>query len=429
MVYIRKSRPLFILMNKQLKFPQGFLWGAATSAHQVEGNNFNDWTEWENKNAKRLAKEAEEYYQDWQKKQFPEMLDPKNYISGRACDHYNRFESDFDIAKSLNHNAHRFSIEWSRIEPEENKFNQDEIEHYKQVIKSLRQRGLEPFVTLWHWTLPVWVAEQGGWENKESIEYFSRYTKKIVKELGTEVNFWITLNEPMVHVVNGYLRGVFPPNKKNVFKTEKVFNNFIKAHQVAYQAIHSYYPKAQVSIAGLLNYFEPAHSWCPIERFIAWLGKYYWNYRFLKKSKDYLDYIGFDYYFHDRIVWHPPFRKNLNQEVSDLNWEIYPKGIYHVLKDLKKYNKPIYIAENGLADAEDTKREKFIKDHLFWMHKAIQEGVDVRGYFYWSLLDNFEWDKDFWPRFGLEEIDYKTMERKIRPSAYEYAKICKENKL
>ena len=153
-------------MSKILKFPKNFLWGAATSAHQVEGGNKNDWSEWEKNNAKKLAKKAKDNYQSWQKEKFPEMFDEKNYISGIACDHYHKFKEDFDLAKSLGHNAHRFSIEWSRIEPEEGKFNEKEIEHYKQVILALRERGVEPFVTLWHWTIPIWLAKKGGWFNK-----------------------------------------------------------------------------------------------------------------------------------------------------------------------------------------------------------------------------------------------------------------------
>ena len=156
--------------------------------------------------------------------------------------------------------------------------------------------------------------------------------------------------------------------------------------------------------------------------FIYFSNKF-WNFYFLNKIKNHLDFIGLNYYFHRKLFG------NENKDVSDTGWEIYPRGIYHCLKDLKKYNLPIYITENGLADAKDTKREKFIKEHLLWAHKAIEEGVDLRGYFYWSLLDNFEWAHGFEPRFGLVEVDYKTMERKIRPSAWEYKKVCETNSL
>ena len=409
------------LSNKKvLKFPNGFLWGASTSAHQVEGGNFNSWSEWEKKNAQKLAKKAKTYYQKWQVEKFPEMLNKENYISGIACDHYKRFKEDFYLAKSLNHNAHRFSIEWSRIEPEEGKINQGEIEHYRRVLIALKERGLEPFVTLYHWPLPVWLAQKGGWLNPKAPYYFDRYVKIISENLFNYVNFWITINEPNQFILNSCLRGIWPPQRKNIFKYFKVLNNLAKAHKLAYKALHLIDLDCQVGIAKNQTFFEG--------NFLKYLIGYIHNKCFLNKIKNQQDFIGLNYYFHNRIKRFK-FNHNDNENCSDLGWEIYPKGIYYVLKNLKKYNKPIYITENGLADAEDKKREKFIKDHLFWIHKAIQQKIDVKGYLYWSLLDNFEWDKGFWPRFGLIKVDYKTMERKIRPSAYEYAKICKENEI
>jgi beta-glucosidase len=393
-----------------LKFPKNFYWGAATSAHQVEGVNFNDWTEWEKKNAERLAEKAKGYWQKWQQEKFPEMFRPENYISGRACDHYHRFQEDFDIAKSLNHNAHRFSIEWSRIEPKEGKINQKEIEHYRQVLVALREREIEPFVTLYHWPLPVWLAKKGGWLNPKTPYYFDRYVKIISENLFDYVNFWITINEPNVYASNSFLRGVWPPQRNNILQYHYVLRQLAKAHQLAYKSLHLIDLECKVGIAKNNIYFENIP-----------LAGYFWNDYFLNKIKGQQDFIGLNYYFRNRLLG------NKNESVTDMGWEIYPKGIYHVLKDLKKYSKPIYITENGLADAKDEKRAKFIKGHLYWIHKAIEKGVDVRGYFYWSLLDNFEWDKGFWPRFGLVEIDYKTMERKIRKSALGYADICKTN--
>src|SRR3989344_5205232 len=189
------------------RFPENFYWGAATSAHQVEGGNRNDWTEWEKANVDRLAKEAERKF--GRLSRWPEIkeqaLDPKNYISGRACDHYNRHEADFDIAKSLGHSAHRFSIEWSRVEPEEGKWDEKEVEHYRKVIRALRSRGLEPFVTLWHWTDPVWIARIGGPENKKFGFYFKRYVEKIIDELGSEIKFWLPINEPTIYTGHSYI--------------------------------------------------------------------------------------------------------------------------------------------------------------------------------------------------------------------------------
>lgn len=413
----------------KFKFPENFLWGSATASHQVEGGNVNDWSIWEKKNAERLAKESKKKFGKlpvWESIK-DEAENPQNYISGIACDHYNRYEEDFDIVKSLGQNAFRFSIEWSRIEPEEGRFDEKEIEHYKKVIKALKVRGIEPFVTLWHWSNPLWISDIGGWENKEIVFYFGRYVKKIVTALDEDVKFWITLNEPDdIYSIFSYLKGVFPPQKRNIYKTIKVFINLIKSHKNAYKIIHENVKNAQVGIANNVVCYEVFNNNF-INRILKIISDYFWNFLFLNKILDCQDFIGCNYYHHNEINY--GFNKSKNKDRTDVGWNISPKGIYCVLNDLKKYNLPIYITENGIADMMDQKREKFIKDHLIWIAKAMEEGLDVRGYLYWSLLDNFEWDKGFWPRFGLVEVDYKTLERKIRPSAYEYAKICKANEI
>jgi len=415
----------------KLEFPDNFFWGAATSAHQVEGGNYNDWSEWEKANAARLAAVAAKRA-DWPDYILhppaggPTPLQPENYISGRACDHYNRFEQDFDIAKQLGHNAHRFSIEWSRIEPEEGKFNEAEIEHYRKVILALRERGLEPFVTLWHWTNPLWVLKFGGPESKKFPLYFSRYAKLMVEKLGMSARYWITLNEPTSVILNSYTRGNWPPQKKNLILAQRVFKNLADAHKLAYAEIHKTQNSASVGLANILTFYEPATK-SLLDGLSASIVRYFGNKKFLRLTGDSHDFFATQYYMHARIGF--PLKSIISgRNNSDLSWEIYPEGIYHILKDLKKYKRPIYITENGIADARDEKRSEFIKAHLQWIHRAIEEGIDVRGYFYWSLLDNFEWDRGFWPRFGLVEVDYKTLERKIRPSAWEYAKICRENK-
>lgn len=410
--------------NKQ--FPAGFLWGAATSSHQVEGGTFNNWSEWEKKNAERLAKEAGKKWQDWQKRRFPEMFDPQNYVSGIACDHYNRYEADFDLAKEGGHNAHRFSIEWSRIEPEEGKFDKKEIEHYQKIIKALRERGMEPFVTLWHWTNPVWLEKKGGCESKEFPFYFARYAKYVCEQLKNDVKFWITINEPTSVIASGFVSGVWPPAKKNYFLAWRMYNKFAEAHIAAYKEIHAVSNKAQVGFANILQSFETYREKSWLDKLMMRAGIYITNKRFLKKTIGFNDFLTVQYYFHNRFKFPRKIRLG-DKPVSDLNWEIYPPGIYFILRWLKKYNLPIYITENGLADASDSQREQFIKDHLHWTQKAIGEGADVRGYFHWSLLDNFEWDKGFWPRFGLIEIDYKTLERKPRESFYAYKKIIENN--
>src|SRR3989338_9923295 len=189
-------------MAENMKFPKDFFWGAATSSHQVEGNNHNDWSVWEKENAERLSQKSGGKYP------------PENFISGGACDHYNRYKEDFDIAKSLGHNAHRFSIEWSRVEPEEGKFNEKELEHYRDVVQALRERDMEPFVTLWHWTLPLWLRDKGGVLAEYFPARFSRYVERVCHHIGKDVQFWITVNEPEIYALNSYVRGKWPPQKK-----------------------------------------------------------------------------------------------------------------------------------------------------------------------------------------------------------------------
>ena len=397
------------------EFPKNFYWGAATSSHQVEGNNHNDWSEWE-KSEKRIS-----YLRT---QGLIEKHGLENFISGKACDHYNHFQEDFNIAQSLGHNAHRFSIEWSRIEPEEGKFDDGEIEHYRQVLRALKDSGLEPFVTLWHFSLPVWFSKKGGFENKNSPEIFARYCGYVVEKLGDMAQFWMTINEPEVYAKASYLAEEWPPQKKSQMSRLFVIHNLIRAHRKVYNVIKKLNQNAQVGIAKNNTYFE-AHQNKWMNRLLKKFMDWWWNFYFLNRIKNHQDFIGLNHYSHNRINY--GFNKNENQKVSDMGWELYPEAIYHVLMDLKLYNKPIYITENGLADAKDQKRGWFIFETLKWVHKAIEQGADVKGYLHWSLMDNVELDKGFWPRFGLLEIDRKTLERKIRPSANFYRDVCIAN--
>lgn len=412
----------------KLEFPQGFFWGAATASHQVEGNTKNDWSEWEKKNADRLARESHIHFShlpSWKFSQ-KEAENPQNYISGNACDHYNHFREDFDIAQSLHHNAHRFSIEWSRIEPTEGQFDQEAIEHYRTVILALRERGIEPFVTLWHWTLPLWLAEKGGIAHTSFPEFFARYTETIVEALTSDVKFWITLNEPDVVASHAYMKGAWPPQKKSFLAYYRVLKNLIAAHKRAYHVIKKHDADAEIGIAKHQVAFQVSRPTL-LNTLLKKIGHYLWNEWFLNHIRHHQDFIGLNHY--NRNVIDNGFGKNPNEVKTDFGWEYFPASIYQALIELKSYGKPIYITENGIADASDKLRQKFIPTALKAIHQAISDGADVRGYFYWSLLDNFEWDKGFWLRFGLVEIDYATKKRTIRPSALAYAKVCEENTL
>jgi len=411
-------------MAKLLKFPKDFYWGASTSAHQVEGGNKNDWTEWEKENTEALAKNAHDHLQLWQLELFPEALKLKNYISGKAVDHYNRYEEDFDVAKSLGMNAQRISIEWSRIEPKEGKFDEKEIEHYRNVIFALHDRGIEPIVGLWHWTNPLWFRDMGGWANRKAPHYFARYAAKLANELGGNVKYWITLNEPLVYAGHGYLNGDWPPQKRNIFLYLKVLHHLESAHRRGSNAIRIIDRESLIGLAKHNIFFDSTGG--STNRILKRLGDWWWNRHFLNNVKKHVDFIGLNNYF--RSVVRYGFGKNVTDEVSDLDWELYPYSVYETLKGLKRYRKPVIVTESGLADAKDDRRANYIQEVLTGVHKAINEGVDVRGYLHWSLLDNFEWDKGFWPRFGLVEVDYKDgLKRKVRGSAKDYSKIIKAN--
>ncbi|MDP1833411.1 MAG: glycoside hydrolase family 1 protein [Candidatus Moranbacteria bacterium] len=422
-------------MNKI--FPKNFLWGAATSAHQVEGDLNNDWINWEKENAERLAKGADEKWEKWQQEKFPEMFDSQNYISGRTCEHYSRFEEDFDLAKSGGHNAHRFSIEWSRIEPENGKFDEQEIEHYRKVLIALRKRGIEPFVTLWHWPNPVWVGEMNAWANRETVKYFLRYAERVFNEYEDLVKFWMPLNEPSTEVSLGYLFGQQPPGIRSKILANAAFKNLMQVQKDVYKLAKSISPDFQIGCSHFMFDIRPYKN-LPWNIVAAEVMDFFGNKRFFKAFSDSCDFFGVQYYqpFHVNFKLGGIFfglfeNKKIIKKQSDLGWQIFPEGIYNVLKKAAKNGKPIYITENGLADSTDGYRANFIREHLEYVQRAIAEGMDIRGYFHWSLMDNFEFVemRGFWPRFGLIEIDYETLERKPRPSFYAYKKIIENNGL
>ncbi|RJP14880.1 MAG: glycoside hydrolase family 1 protein [Candidatus Abyssobacteria bacterium SURF_5] len=419
-----------------LEFPAGFLWGAATAAHQVEGNTSNsDWWEWE----RRRGTIAD------------------GTTSEVACDQYNRFRSDFDLVKELGHNAHRLSLEWSRIEPEEGVFAAPALQHYRQVLEALRERGIEPMLTLHHFTNPIWFARMGGWENPRSVEYFTRFAKVVAGEYGELVDYWITINEPAVYALMGYIDGIWPPGSKSFRHAALVLTNMLRAHGVAYHIIHetSRGRRCNVGIAKHIRIIDPLRPGKLMDRAAARMADFIFNQWFLDAvetgrlawpigmgQKVQLlsatqDFIGLNYYSREMMkfsLFQPQslFLKTLTRPgapTNDLGWEIYPEGLYRVLVRLKKYRRPIHITENGIAAADDSLRQAYLRDHLVQVHRAISKGVDVRGYFHWSLIDNFEWEEGLTPRFGLIHIDYATQKRTPRPSAAIFKKIASQNKV
>lgn len=394
---------------KIIQFPRGFYWGAATSSHQIEGGLHNDWTEWE-QSAPRLAFLANK------------GLKSADFISGLGGNSWEHLEDDIACLKMINSTAYRFSLEWSRIEPEEGTFDHVALQKYRDFIIRLQVEGIEPFVTIWHWSLPLWVRDKGGWTNREIIKYFTRYSEKVAEAL-PEVKFWLTINEPNIYAGKSYLQGDFPPQRHNIFSYLTVTRHLIAAHRASYQAIKKLRPYVQVGIVTNNIDFDSAGG--PVNNLLASFANRWWNEYILNRIIDCQDMIGLNFYFHNRINY--GFNKNENQKVSDMGWELYPQSIKPVLLKLRKYNKPIYITESGLADEKDSNREWYIKGILQAVSEAIAEGADVRGYFYWSLLDNFEWAEGFGKKFGLFSVNHQTYERTARASAAVYASIAKTN--
>ncbi|MCD5382319.1 MAG: family 1 glycosylhydrolase [Candidatus Pacebacteria bacterium] len=403
------------------QFPEGFYWGAATASYQVEGGiENNDWA--------KAAREG------------------RVPVAGRSSDHYNRYEQDFDIAQELGHNAHRFSIEWARIEPEEGKFNEREIAHYRAVLQALHARGIKPYITLWHFTLPLWFSESGGFERNDSPEIFARYCAYVVEQLGDLCDSFSTMNEPSVLASNGWLRGTWPPFKRFALtdfisitnsgksfepKPEKgigavrvffkVRKNLARAHNAAYVAIKQVKSDTDVSVVKHVILFEA--NWNPINKALAWFANWQWTHVFMKRVYKQCDSIGLNYYFYKK------YGDTHVYEKTDMDWDIYPQGVYGGLNMLHRYGKPLFVSEAGIADARDVHRAAYIQTQVQAIWQAIEDGMDVRGHLYWSLLDNYEWALGYEKRFGLVEIDYETLERKVRPSAYVYKEICINNAL
>ncbi len=410
------------------EFPPNFFWGASTASHQVEGGTHNQWTEWELMNAKELARTAHQrldWLPGWRDVK-PLAENPENYVSGRGVEHYKRYREDFDIAKSLNLNSLRFGIEWSRLEPEEGIWDEKEVEHYRTYIAELRARGIEPFLNIWHWTVPVWFEQKGGFTKKRNLKYFWRFVQKVADEYVEDLSYVITLNEPNVYTAFSHSSGQWPPQNKSKLVTLTVYMNLVRAHKRAYKILKAKKPSLMIGLASQLANIQakrPHNVWDGLTTKIM---RYAWNWWFLNRVRKYQDFVGFNYYFTD---YYRHFKRdNPRVPVNDLGWYMEPEGLYPILLRVwAHYKKPIIVTENGVADAEDQFRQWWLEETVVAMEKALSEGVQIRGYFHWSLLDNFEWAYGWWPKFGLVEVDREHgMKRSVRKSAKWYAKYIKD---
>ena len=416
------------MIKKFLKFPDNFFWGTATSAHQIEGDcGVNDW--------------SPNFFIKY-KNQLPWCQDALAKIPavGLACDHYNRCEEDFALLQKINNNTYRLSLEWARIEPVKGVWDKDALEHYRQMLISLKNKNIKIFLTLHHFTNPAWLAAEGGWLNPKAVKYFCRYAKFIAEEFGNLVDFWLTVNEPGSYVFCGYLQGFWVPLQKSWWQGLRVFCHLARAHRRAYRLIHQTVKNkfGKEPLVGFANDVQAYANYVK-HRFLDQLHVYLVykisNHGFyILSGKKSHDFLALNYYFPVRLERRGLLFGQLgnideDRRTTETNWLIHPHGIYEVLMDLSVYKKPIYITENGIATNDEDLRERFIHEHLEETYYAIKAGADVRGYFYWSLLDNYEWAEGYRPKFGLIAVDPKTQERQLKKSAFYYTQIIKENGL
>ncbi len=414
------------MQKPELHFPRRFFWGAAVSSHQVEGGNHNNWSVWELENAKSLAKSAS--YKLSHMTVWPHIekqaTDPDNYISGQAIDHYNRYKVDIAIAAKLNLNAFRFSIEWSRIEPEEGVWDIKAIEHYRDYIQEIIKNGMEPMMTLYHWTVPVWFVKKGGFEKSGNIEYFIRFAEKVIDEYYKDIRYITSINEPDTVMSHGYITLDHPPQKRSALKALLVYRNLLKSHKRIYRYAHKKSRRLRVGFTKSYAYAYAGND-SLLSRLSSRLDARIRDDLPIRYVRRQLDFIGMNYYFSDRYIGAKI--ENPNEKVNDLGWDMQPDNIYHVLMRLKKWRKPILITESGVADYNDQYRQWWITQSIMGMHKAIKKNVDLIGYMHWSLFDNFEWAYGKWPRFGLVAVDYENnMKRTVRPSGIWYGRIVKK---
>ncbi len=427
-------------------FPRSFKWGTSTAAHQVEGNNTNSqWSAWEKQDGRIVNGDR----------------------SGQACEWWRNAEADFDRMLEIGNNAHRMSIEWSRIEPREGQFDEAAIERYRAMLLALRRRGIEPMVTLHHFTNPIWFEEQRGWERADfAVPRFERFVRTAVSALGEFCDMWCTINEPNIYAVLGYGDGaIHPPADTNApvgsARAMNVMRNLLMAHAAAYQAIHQIQPIARVGIAHHMRALQPLRNHA-LDGAIARMQDAAFNQSVLdalihgrwnvvlrrgasfgaSKLRGTLDWIGLNYYTRQRTLFDRHARESLygrvvntpGAQMSDFDYgEIYPEGLWTMLRRIEKekvrakIKLPIYITENGTPDADDDHRPAFILRHLRVLWLAVQFCYDVYGYYHWSLVDNFEWAEGWRMKFGLFALDRDTQQRTPRRSAMLYRDIARSS--
>jgi beta-glucosidase len=413
-------------------FPAGFIWGTATSAFQVEGNSpASNWVAWTNEPGRIL----------------------QGTKPGLACDWWGgRWKEDFDRAAEAGQNAHRLSVDWARIQPAEDRWDEDALDHYRQIVRGAVERGLLPMVTLHHFTNPLWLSEMGGWTNPKSAQFFEAFVRKTVEALKEYVSLWVTINEPNIYYFNGYFTGEFPPGHHGDLESVfQVLCNMLRGHAAAYRTIHEIQKNARVGFAHHHRPLSAARRWMPFDRLLAHYGSMIMNafplalregkVRFMLKQTSIpeaahtQDFFGLNYYAFEELKFVLNPAVNFFQytfppdaEVSSSGFMAnLPLGMFASLRWARQFNVPILVTENGIEDADDDLRQHYLVEHVHQLWRAVTFSWPVKGYFHWSQVDNFEWERGWSQRFGLWGLNTQTQARVRRKSVDIYAEICRTN--
>jgi len=413
------------ISNLNLPKKEKFLWGVATSAHQVERCDNNDWAQ-----AAAQGKVAP---------------------AGNACEHEKRWKEDIQLIKNLGANTYRFSCEWSKVMPKEGTFDEKVLKHYEDVCKELVRQGLKPCITLYHYTQPIWFAEKGGFEKEKNIKHFVQFSQKLFQRLGKYVHLWFTFNAPSGVAYKSHLKASTPPYKKDMQLAVEVLKNVLESHVQVYQAAKKINKDYKVGILKNIYQLDPYNPFNPLDRlgsymgnmlantciynffrtgeFKVWIPKKVYVYHKNEAAKKSNDFIGLNYYSHGMM-------KNFKVvcpsgiKVGKENHTIYAEGLYRAIKELhQQFNLPIFITENGyggcknLSDKENCERRKlFLNRYWYAMAKAIEDGYPVHGYIHWSLMDNYEWGTHH-KRYGLYHVDFATQKRTLKSSGKFFADV------
>lgn len=405
---------------KPFTLPKGLRLGVATASTQIEGGESNsNWNDWYRKGGIR------------------DGSDP-----ARANDHYRRYREDIDLMAQMGMQCYRMSIEWSRLEPQRDVFDDAEYQHYRDEITYLQSKGIEVLLTLHHFNNPMWFESLGGFEHKDSPLMFEAFVRHTMHKLGDLVDRYVTINEPNVYATSAYYFGEFPPGKKSVRACRVVMTNLARSHIRAYQVIHAWrkehgYQPTLVGYASHVRVFEPLRKRNILDRIGCRLMRQMFQgglddtcmtgirkfplYRAKEfRAGKYYDFVGINYYSRSMVRGFTEM-PNPDARHNDMGWELYPEGLAQVIDTYaERYHAPIYITENGTADAKDAFRSQFLYEHLY---SLTQSQAKVERYYHWTFIDNFEWMDGESCRFGLVELDYETQQRKPRPSCYLYRDI------